>query len=275
MKFVVFALFRFMILVRASFPDYGVISMISKKRAIASAFTLIELLVVIAIIAILAAILFPVFAQAREKARQTSCLSNLKQLGLAFEQYKTDYDGMYPINRERVASDPPSSTAEETVSWAELVEPYVKNGKVENADGSTSFSQGVYHCPSDSGKVGPSYSLNAWFEYGFSESGMNRPAECVVLGEKRGDIDEEHFVWWQSPWPGWPLVQNTPVSGFEDAINKIGPSSPEDIIGNGLQTRRHSGGSNYLYGDGHVKWSRFSDVWGNATTTNQLWPTRS
>ena len=72
-----------------------------------TAFTLIELLVVIAIIAILAAILFPVFAQAREKARQTSCLSNLKQLGLAFEMYKQDYDGQYPINRNRTSSDPP------------------------------------------------------------------------------------------------------------------------------------------------------------------------
>src|ERR1700760_1648940 len=61
-----------------------------------SGFTLIELLVVIAIISILAAILFPVFAQAREKARQTACLSNEKQIGLALNQYMTDYDGTTP-----------------------------------------------------------------------------------------------------------------------------------------------------------------------------------
>src|SRR3989442_2706910 len=62
-----------------------------------NAFTLIELLVVIAIIAILAAILFPVFAQAREKARQTACLSNCKQIGLALEMYKQDHDGIWPL----------------------------------------------------------------------------------------------------------------------------------------------------------------------------------
>ncbi len=90
-----------------------------KRRA----FTLIELLVVIAIIAILAAILFPVFAQAREKARQASCLSNLKQIGIALTMYQSDYDSMYPPSQL-----PPSGA--NIVSWPTMVQPYIKNDKV-------------------------------------------------------------------------------------------------------------------------------------------------
>ena len=101
-------------------------------------FTLIELLVVIAIIAILAAILFPVFAQAREAARKASCVSNLKQLGLGVGMYTQDYDGTYPYwnwgtnygGRGNMQS-----------LWHVAIFPYVKN-------------TGVYSCPSDAQRWG-------------------------------------------------------------------------------------------------------------------------
>ena len=97
-----------------------------------SAFTLIELLVVIAIIAILAAILFPVFAQAREKARQASCASNMKQLGLAFIQYYTDYDETWPSPYHMSFTDAAGNSA---------LEPYIKNRSKNEASG-------VWVCPS-------------------------------------------------------------------------------------------------------------------------------
>jgi prepilin-type N-terminal cleavage/methylation domain-containing protein len=90
-------------------------------------FTLIELLVVIAIIAILAAILFPVFAQAREKARQASCLSNMKQIGLALQAYATDYEGTMPPSE---LSQTPTGMGDPRISWPTLIYPYVKNESV-------------------------------------------------------------------------------------------------------------------------------------------------
>ncbi len=99
----------------------------------AKGFTLIELLVVIAIIAILAAILFPVFAQAREKARGISCLSNNKQIGLAFMQYVQDYDETFPPSRFTTTKN---DTSGRYMPWSVNIQPYVKNVD-------------IYKCPSD------------------------------------------------------------------------------------------------------------------------------
>src|SRR5882724_7952922 len=97
----------------------------SRQRA---AFTLIELLVVIAIIAILAAILFPVFAQAREKARSISCLSNMKQLGISIIMYVQDYDETYPQCVDQAVSL--NSDPYTFLLWSHRVYPYVKNAQV-------------------------------------------------------------------------------------------------------------------------------------------------
>ncbi len=99
-------------------------------------FTLIELLVVIAIIAILAAILFPVFAKAREKARQSSCQSNLKQIGLAFIQYAQDNDEKYPLVRAGYWLNPYNANKNERVCWRAAIHAYIK-------------STDVFACPSN------------------------------------------------------------------------------------------------------------------------------
>src|SRR5947208_2290027 len=99
-------------------------NMVSRRNA----FTLIELLVVIAIIAILAAILFPVFAQARAKARQTACLSNMKQLGMAFRMYEQDWEETMPVNRTCVggvaAGYQTCTSGITTTGWVDMIQPY-------------------------------------------------------------------------------------------------------------------------------------------------------
>jgi prepilin-type N-terminal cleavage/methylation domain-containing protein len=122
----------------------------SRLRSGARGFTLIELLVVIAIIAILAAILFPVFAQAREKARAISCLSNAKQVGTAIMMYAQDYDEtIVPwFNRTGIARN---EYRDDLVSWVQLCQPYIKNGTPTRPT-TTTFNNvqpnGMFKCPS-------------------------------------------------------------------------------------------------------------------------------
>jgi len=119
-------------------------------------FTLIELLVVIAIIAILAAILFPVFAQAREKARQSACISNLKQLTNAFMMYTQDYDEMFPQWKwDQSYSGGSVNPNDGTSLWHNAIYPYVKNA-------------GVFSCPSDKRKQNLEQYIGGWFS-GWSE----------------------------------------------------------------------------------------------------------
>ena len=132
---------------------------------------MIELLVVIAIIAILAAILFPVFAKAREKARTASCSSNCKQMGLAFAQYTNDYDEHYPLGNYAINGA--------DTRWFMFVQPYVKNTQ-------------IFVCPSYSGTLpaGWMYGGNAWDNgfQGMSLAAVTRPANKILVLDWLDDI---------------------------------------------------------------------------------------
>ncbi|MFP3902671.1 MAG: DUF1559 domain-containing protein [Armatimonadota bacterium] len=150
----------------------------------AHGFTLIELLVVIAIIAILAAILFPVFARAREKARQSTCLSNVKQINLALLMYKQDYDSRLP--RLAFSNIPDDISCGGTIRWSMVVDPYIKAGAVN--DSYTVRGMGIWRCPSGPGLDDwycgyyADYGLNRYVA-GQNESRIEEPAQTILLGE--------------------------------------------------------------------------------------------
>jgi prepilin-type N-terminal cleavage/methylation domain-containing protein len=196
-----------------------------------SAFTLIELLVVIAIIAILAAILFPVFAQAREKARATTCLSNLKQIGTASMMYAQDYD-------ERLCLQYYISGASGTAggSWDVTMAPYLKNTDIT-------------HCPSDglarqNNNKARTYS---WCRGPFGDTGVDsgialaaipQPASQIHITERPNYLNMVNFVNYS--------VFNVPTEMGPYPQNATVPSGPPF----------HSEGWNFEFVDGHVKWYR-------------------
>jgi prepilin-type N-terminal cleavage/methylation domain-containing protein/prepilin-type processing-associated H-X9-DG protein len=240
-----------------------------RRHRPSQAFTLIELLVVIAIIAILAAILFPVFAQAREKARQTSCLNNVKQISLGILQYLQDSDEtFFPTATERQApSSVPDTRADRYVySYRNKILPYTK-------------SEAIYRCPSgkDWGDKGAQWDVPGnWFptDYGFHLNEANidpsvngRQADYQTTLADFGVNESVSLAALQKP-ANYILVAD---AGRADGTPSRGGMYPQPFaFNNKTQARaisRHSEGLNIGYADGHAKWAKFS-----ALTPDGKWP---
>ena len=206
-----------------------------------SGFTLIELLVVIAIIAILAAILLPVFAQARENARRSSCENNMKQISLAMIQYEQDFDEKLPINNTVINGF--------TSYWDNEVFTYIKSGN-------------VYKCPDDSSGL-LSYAMNASLP-GNNIAIIVNPAGTVMLAEGQSSS----FNAAPSATLGWNNMTGNNDSGSGsyggNAItqNLWGPQNINPATADSYSNAVHSSnaGANYAFTDGHAKYYMFNST---------------
>ncbi len=218
------------------------------KRSGSVGFTLIELLVVIAIIAILAAILFPVFATAREKARQTSCASNEKQIGIGFLAYAQDYDEVLP---QASTNGSAGTTAN---AWDRRLASYLM--KITVAGNFYTNQNAVFHCPSDTAKDGGgnpvrSYTMvqtyrNCCYAVGIGGAFDGTPCPLSIIG---------------SPGQTFMATEQSNSGAIMGSNNFAAVSRPIGITGYTGQDVDHPGiafhnnGWNYLYCDGHVKWN--------------------
>ena len=200
-----------------------------------SGFTLIELLVVIAIIAILAAILFPAFARARENARRASCQSNLKQIALGFAQYSQDYDEKMPQN----ATD--NNTGDGHTGWAYTIQPYLKSWQ-------------LFYCPSMSSQYVVNHVNYSYNQYlGQTDAGVvsgrnlsevqNSALTVLALdtAEVYGDFDDHGC--------GAAITCAAYTPGLAEFEYAAAYNT----------TKRHLDGQNFAFVDGHVKWYKGAD----------------
>jgi prepilin-type N-terminal cleavage/methylation domain-containing protein/prepilin-type processing-associated H-X9-DG protein len=248
-------------------------------------FTLIELLVVIAIIAILAAILFPVFAQAREKARTASCQSNLKQFGVAMRMYTDDYDGiyvpswMYPNGWDNCPR----------YTWADLIQPYVKNHQILVCPSAAQLrfpENGV--CPAFRNCSQIQYCVLP-LGYAYVEGNPRAPDyPANVYPQSKSDGSDNYIGMLTGSSPDGRGELGAPDAAIEDHANTIvivdwrrsnaviyAIPRDTDKTASSRVGNRHSDGFNALFADSHVKWIKHGasklSQWTRFADTGAAW----
>lgn len=229
-------------------------------------FTLIELLVVIAILAILAAILFPVFAQARESARQTTCLSNGKQIALAWQMYAQDWDERaVPVGsaiEPGTLLDGRKRNGQPFNGWSLMLLPYIKSRDLFRCPSMPTLFQGGGACAKFNGQpITNSYSYN-WFlgadgsygragdgDYGSSPDRSHRWITPITLGEISRPANTIAFL----------HSNSVPPYGFTWGCTYVTIETPDFI--NKIRMRvTHKDGDNLVFADGHAKWFSLKDA---------------
>jgi len=222
-------------------------------------FTLIELLVVIAIIAILAAILFPVFAKARAKARQASCASNLKQIALATAQYISDYDSTYPLATGVLGTDALGDYMLPIPMWSTYpslntiphvaIAPYMKNWEIMHCP---SGQRSAYYDP-EAGQptTAISYSFNSLLE-AYPESAIVEPATTVSWWEDGINAHGNADIF-RNPWRSGPTTVPSYPNQWQSGSGEQAQMWASSLTGS---IWIHNEGINIAYCDGHVKWAK-------------------
>ncbi|MBC8141491.1 MAG: prepilin-type N-terminal cleavage/methylation domain-containing protein [Armatimonadetes bacterium] len=224
----------------------------SPSRSRQGAFTLIELLVVIAIIAILAAILFPVFAQARSKARQTSCLSNLKQIGLAEMQYMQDYDGCM---HEMLIGGATGTAGVIQQTYGQVLQPYIKNINVFACSSSEIDKVDITYPNRNFFSIGMNSGLNLYYNYrywGIFGKDFTVTSDAAIEADRA-------FL---NPISDSDIKLPAQTVAFGDAFDKtVAGLTPRGYwiyggvgVGRWGVSDRHQGGTNLAFMDGHAKW---------------------